>query len=346
MKNPTYHFGNNGSIPFRYIKRSASHHIENVVIDPETNQEITFLHQGHERRLQNLSVGFSTFGVSQATQSKIAKHCRVLALAAERRTVRNSQGNYVDHLCTFLTLTLPAEQVHTDQEITKKVLGTFLDKCRKLGLLSNYVWRAEKQKNGNIHYHILTDTFANFSLFRRLWYLALRPLGYMSTFSAKFSAMTFEEYRRLDFNKNRPISQVAGAYAYGVRNKWSEPPAVHSTEINDVAAVAKYVSKYVSKGDKDNNNCVTGRAWGASQSVTKSVQSFCRNEEFSKNWYNAGAEIMKRKMLVTDFFSLCFFKITSLVAWFPECQATIKRLFEGIFTPCPYWQNSVGLFTT
>ena len=70
---------------------------------------------------------------------KIKTASRVLSYASEVQTVRNSKGEYIKHLCVFITLTLPFEQNHEDKEITKIVLGTFFDKCRKIGILNNYV---------------------------------------------------------------------------------------------------------------------------------------------------------------------------------------------------------------
>lgn len=324
MKTQNYSYSNNGEFPIRFVKSSSI----------------------RTKSILNLSKGFRTVGVSVATQRKILKHCRVLALASERRTVRNSSGKYIAHQNTFITLTLPSEQIHEDCEITKTVLGTFLDKSRKLGLLRNYVWRAEKQKNGNIHYHILTDTFANYSLFRRIWFLALRKLGYLQAFSEKFSKMSFLEYTRQKFNENRNPTEVAAAYGRGVQTKWQEPPACHVAFLSSTDSVGKYVAKYVSKNNDDAKNIVSGRSWGASSSVSLAVKTFCGNEEFSRHWYETGAFIMRSKVFASDFFSVCLFKLQSLCGWFKGTKEQVKSFFTGIFEPCEYWRNSVGLFPT
>ena len=317
-----YGYSNNGIFPIRYVqtrKRNGA-------------------------SLQNLNKGFRTLGVSRATQSKIAKHCRVLGLCATPQRVRKSSGKYETHLCSFITLTLPSVQVHEDTEVTNHVLGTFLDKARKLGLLKNYVWRAEKQKNGNIHYHVLTDTFANYSLFKRIWFLGLRKLGYMEAYKQKFENLSHLEYSKLPFNKGRTPTEIAGAYALGVRTKWSEPPAVHVTYPSNITSIAKYVSKYVSKIDEENPNIVSGRSWGKSASVSEAVKNICSNEDLNKFWYNVGTEIMNRKTYATDFFSICKFKIESFFAWFPDVVQEFKKLYSAVFTPCDYWRNSVGLY--
>lgn len=345
MNSLNYRYTSNGQFPVRSLITRGRSAGENTAtsIDYETGEIIEIVL--NQNSLKNLSKGFKTLGVSEATRRKIARHCRILGLASEKRSVRNSKGNYVDHLCKFITLTLPSEQIHDDKFITKHILGKFLDKCRKLGLLQNYVWRAEKQKNGNIHYHILTDTFANFSLFRRIWYSALRTAGYLQTYTAKFSTMDFKTYQLQKFNAGKTIHAISSAYAHGVRCHWNEPPACHTTDISDISAVAKYVSKYISKSDAENPNIVTGRCWGASQSVSSAVSDFTTNQEFCRSWYSMGTEIMNRKLISSDFYSICLFSFNSLVAWFSDCLKTAKELLHLHFTPCQYWRNSVGLFS-
>ena len=344
MKTINYKYSNNGEFPIRYMQSRGRSRIENTYMQENRQtgeiEEINL----NQNSLSNLNQGFKTAGVSLATRRKIAKHCKVLALASIPRTVRNSSGKYVQHLNSFITLSLPSEQRHTDAEITKYILGKFLDKCRKIGILQNYVWRAEKQKNGNIHYHLLTDTFANFSLFQKIWFLSCRELDYLGRYTAKFSAMTFTQYQNQPFNKGKDIQKIASAYANGIRNHWRKPPSIDVKHITDLTAVTKYVSKYISKENPDEPNIVTGRTWGASQSVTQSVKNICTDEELSKNWYNAGAEIMRRKLIVHDFYSVCIFKIQSLFAWFPECKTIVNNLLSQSFLPCQFWRNSVGLF--
>lgn len=345
MVNLNYSYSNNGVFPFRILKRSRHNHIENIHVDHDTGEEITSYKNSFKNSLANLNQGFKTSGVSQSTRRKISKHCQVLGLASEDRTIRNSKGQYVKFRTSFITLTLPSEQVHEDAEITKKVFGVFLDKCRKLGILQNYVWRAEKQNNGNIHYHILTDSYTTFSMFRRVWFLALRNLGYLQEYQRKFSKMSYSQYHAQPFNKGKTPAQTASSYATGTRSNWSTPPACHVEFISDISAVIQYVAKYISKNTDQEKNIVTGRSWGASKSVSQSVRAFCTDVQFSTDWYNAGALIMRRKLFSTDYFSMVFFKITSLVAWFPEVLSSMRRLLSLYFVPCDYWRNSVGLYT-
>lgn len=83
----------------------------------------------------------------------------------------------------FLTLTLSAKQVHPDEQITNVCLNDFLDNMRKRFGLVNYLWRAEAQANGNIHFHVTTDTYIPHDKVRLYWNRSQQKLGYVSAFS-------------------------------------------------------------------------------------------------------------------------------------------------------------------
>lgn len=86
----------------------------------------------------------------------------------------------------FITLTLPAKQVHTDQEIKDVCLNNFITVARKKGL-RNYIWRAEAQPaTGNIHFHLITDMFIHYEDIRRWWNQSVELLGYIQEYQRKF----------------------------------------------------------------------------------------------------------------------------------------------------------------
>lgn len=292
----------------------------------------------------NLNRGFSTRGVSAATQRKIAMHCRALAIAATPQRVRDSKGYYREHLITFVTLTLPASQQHTDQYFTGTIFALFLQKCRNLGMLKNYVWRAEKQLNGNIHYHLLTDTFAYFSVFRRLWYSVLFRYGYMTRYQEKFSKMKLSEYAAEPFNAGKDFRAVAQSYANGRRCNWTLPPCVRVDYENSPENLNRYLSKYVGKQAAGSANIVQGRVWSASTAVRTVCETLRTDSEFCTFWYNAGVQILKKKEYVQVYFSVCKCRLTSIFAWFPDVKEYVSNRIRELFTPCTYYQRSLGLF--
>lgn len=337
MIKQVFGYTNNGNFPIRYVKRKyfypkdvGNDTFENEIISDSKSES-------RKNSLANLTAGFETKGVSSTTAKKIATACRVLSYASEKRILKNEKGNKFEHLVLFVTLTLPSAQVHEDAWVTKHVLGSFLDKCRKFGNFSNYVWRAEKQKNGNIHYHLLTDSYMPFAIIRNFWYTACRVGGYMQAFKEKFSSMSHQMYASQPFNKGVNPIKVAQRYAKGVREKWSRPPSVDVEQVSSAGGVSKYISKYVSKNSATSENIVKGRVWACSSSVSKAVEIFKKDDHFNRFWFDYSNEILKKKVFHSDFFSVVKCSFVSLSAWSPDVGKYIIDRLHEVFTPCNQW---------
>lgn len=80
----------------------------------------------------------------------------------------------------FITLTLPSQQVHNDTIILKTCLSKFLAawSARRIGLC--YVWKAEVQENGNLHFHVIANAFFHLTKLRTNWNKYVETLGYVS----------------------------------------------------------------------------------------------------------------------------------------------------------------------
>lgn len=79
----------------------------------------------------------------------------------------------------FITLTLTEEQKHNDKEVKRLLLNLFLIKMKRLGIIA-YVCKSEKQKNGNIHFHLIMDKFIDKEVIRKAWLQSLRRGQYQA----------------------------------------------------------------------------------------------------------------------------------------------------------------------
>lgn len=77
----------------------------------------------------------------------------------------------------FITLTLSDMQKHSDAFIKDEMLQPFLRWITK-HYNALYVWKAESQLNGNIHFHITVDTFIPWRSVRAKWNKLLAKQGY------------------------------------------------------------------------------------------------------------------------------------------------------------------------
>lgn len=139
--------------------------------------------------------------MSPNTAKKIRKLLYVLLKAGEHGSSpfanKKMMVDYNEYYPTFVTLTLPAKQRHTDYEL-KELLGQFLKwvqgertelkngqfKGQLKGFgVETYLWRAEVQKNGNIHFHVLLDRFVPWERIRSKWNSLLDNLGYIQDYA-------------------------------------------------------------------------------------------------------------------------------------------------------------------
>jgi len=141
----------------------------------------------------------------------------IIAQATLKTFINPTTGNEVKFRCNFVTLTIPCPQgAITDKQIKKDCLDVWLKYARRVFKLKSYVWRAERQKNGNLHFHLITDVYIPYDQLRDSWNDRLERLNLITEFEKK----------------------------HGHRHPNSTD--VHSIfKINDLAA---YMIKYMSKG--------------------------------------------------------------------------------------------------
>jgi hypothetical protein len=88
----------------------------------------------------------------------------------------------------FITLTLSAEQQHDDYYIKNKMLDVFLKWMKRKGA-NNYVWRAETQANGRIHFHITTNCYIHWRSIRDKWNSIQQVHSYLNTYFDTFHSL-------------------------------------------------------------------------------------------------------------------------------------------------------------
>lgn len=119
----------------------------------------------------------------------------------------NSKGEWIDgkHLCTFVTLTLPAEQRHTDRQLCSQLINPFFVWARKQKSVRYYIWKKELQANGNLHFHIIWDKAVNWRDIRNEWNKLCNkgyvkgiehPFDYVDRYCAKWSQVHANGFNR------------------------------------------------------------------------------------------------------------------------------------------------------
>lgn len=140
--------------------------------DPDTPKEKKVTYQGE---------------ITPHSRRRLSKAIQLLTDITNPRYIINpvTRKRQKFHLA-FWTLTLSASQDFiSDHEIKKQLLEPFLRIMRKKGL-RNYIWKAELQQNGNIHFHLLTDFFLPYTIIRDCWNNCQSKLGFIDSFEKRY----------------------------------------------------------------------------------------------------------------------------------------------------------------
>lgn len=91
------------------------------------------------------------------------------------------------HTLSFITLTIPLQNHKpTAQEGHKLLLAPWLLKMRRKCGMNIYIWKAEFQDNGMLHYHITTRSWILYTTVRDEWNNLLSQHGFLTEHFAKY----------------------------------------------------------------------------------------------------------------------------------------------------------------
>lgn len=187
--------------------------------------------------------------VSVIAKRKMTRAVDYLLFVTNDKKVHNKYtGKNFKFKIAFVTLTLPSKQIHSDNEIKSKCLNQLLIELKKYYNVRNYIWRAEKQHNGNLHFHILVDRFIPHQELRDRWNRIVNKLGYVDRYRDEQIQWHNNGFRvRQNLLKTWPKRKQYDAYKRGSRINWNSPNStdIHSTR--NIKDLKGYVTKYFTK---------------------------------------------------------------------------------------------------
>lgn len=228
----------------------------------------------NENSLKNLTKKKKSINLSKASKRKIKDTFSLLYHLAKCRTIKISNKKFIYNFrLSFVTLTLPSKQVHTDVDIKKVCLNNFLNVMRQKFGLKNYIWISEIQENGNLHFHMVFDMYIHHKAVRYYWNRSLELLGYVSEYSNRMKSLTLQEYADL---RGKEVSEVASYFYTQSKEGWTNPPTEQAKSIHNIQNLVFYLSKYITKeNEKEETQKYVeraetwGKSWGRSSSLSR-----------------------------------------------------------------------------
>jgi hypothetical protein len=169
---------------------------------------------------------------------------------------------------TFVTVTLPSKQIHSDIKIKRYSFIPFLQILQEKYKVTAYVWRAEKQKNGNIHFHIIINRIIKWQAIRKEWNRCIERLGYVTEYQKRMKKLTLDEYITLrEAKTEQQIRNAKRAYLKGKKEDFTNPNSTDIHAIRKIKNLSAYVSKYMTKTEKEEDGKIEGHLWGRSDNL-------------------------------------------------------------------------------
>jgi hypothetical protein len=239
------------------------------------------LYEYKEKKHQHLldSTRTANGRISKTAKRKMNKAVDYLLLMANEKTGHSRfSGRFFKFKIAFITLTLPSKQKHDDREIINKCLNQFLIEIKKYYHVKNYVWRAEKQAQGNIHFHLLIDRFIPWQELRDRWNRIIEKLEYVSNYRENQMEWHKNGFRvRKELLKTWPEEKQKKAYNAGAKSHWNSPNSTDIHSIQKIHNIKKYISKYMTKppepdtgknSENSEETIQTGRVWGCNREIS------------------------------------------------------------------------------
>lgn len=281
---------------------------------------------------------FHNFKISKNAYRNMQEKINWLYYLSKSRNKQTYTGkNIYNFKLAFITLTLPSVQRHPTSEITKKVFNQFLTELRQSSKMQNYVWRLEFQKNRNVHYHLVTDSYLDYFLIRKIWNRNLKKLGYIEEYKNKFKDLSLYDYNKIT-NKNNKVdfSVIKKRYSKGKKENWKNPNTVDVKSVYNNKTIANYISKYFGKDSNEQNECNSLdnesnsfglRLWFCSRKLSKliSVRDYIENANYNVEYILKFCSTMKYK--VHKYCVVVYYKLNKKVNEFSRFLDSLFRSY-------------------
>lgn len=223
----------------------------------------------------------------------------LVAIALPKKAIHFDSKKEFTFRVNFITLTLPAPQGGlSDKELKQKCLKQWIEhwKDRLPGM--SYVWRAERQKNGNLHFHLLTDRYIHYKDLRDTWNRALSCTGLINRFEEK--------------------------------NGHRHPNSTDVHAVKKIRDLAAYIAKYMSKTESFSNP-IEGRVWDCSKNLKRKDACAFPMSLSDQEAFGALHQVNARRSFDTEHCAGVRLTETEMAAeipaaWYAEYQAFLDRV--------------------
>jgi hypothetical protein len=237
--------------------------------------------------------------MSKKTSKRVKKVIDIFCTALGCNLLKNG-GDLKDlhKKIKFITLTLSAKQAHSDKFIRRYMLEQFIQILKRKENVKSYIYCSEAQKNGNIHFHIITNKFISHQKIRKYWNKIQAQYGYIDRFEKK----------------------------HGHR----DPNSTDIHKLNKIYSLPAYLTKYFTKDEHRRE--IRGHLWGCSNNL-KEMQYFSKLVDYdTANSLDFAYEKEHKNIYESDFFVIfANLNFEDLQQHSPETYSEIIEYYNDLY---------------
>lgn len=210
--------------------------------------------------------GFLSYGAKKRLTKAIDFLVQVVNHKEPQLIFNKYTGGTHKFKVNFITLTMPDDILMDGKTAHKKLLEPFLQWHRRKNGARSYVWKAELQQNGQLHYHIISDAWVDCIDLKNRWNGLLKRQGLLDGYFFRYG------------NWDAPSTDVG-----------------HCKKMGNVAG---YLKKEIAKNFQ-NGDTVRGKVWDCSTNL-KVAKFFTVNENLNQSWVKKQVEEKSMRVIGTD----------------------------------------------
>lgn len=133
----------------------------------------------------NTYQGFTSSGAKKRIRRTVDILCQ---LSPPRKAINPVTNKKFTHALSFITLTISEKERKVQPlETNTTLLAPFIRTMRRKHNMITYIWKAEFQKNGQLHYHITTPSVIHYQYIKDTWNNLLSKEGLLSNYLKEFT---------------------------------------------------------------------------------------------------------------------------------------------------------------
>lgn len=204
-------------------------------------------------------------------KKRLTKAIEFMVMQSEKRS-KEKIYNPVTHRLQpfrigFLTLTIYSTNRNiTGKEAHKTCLEPFLKFLRQTTGVKSYIWKAELQKRGQIHYHLTIDAFVHWKKIQDKWNQLQKRAGYLDAYYHKYG-------------------------------HW-QPNSIKIHSTKKIRNIGVYLTKEIAKTFQ-NEKSLGGKVWDCSKNL-KALKYFVVHESLDYSFINQMVKEKKMTCIETD----------------------------------------------